>query len=91
MLLLGLSAFWLLIGCWVYASVKRDGGPSPAARGLGVAAVLFVTPFTVFFVIGPSLTGGLLPVVGLVPVVLLGLGAYVFATGTVPVKSRIVR
>ncbi|MFC6906269.1 hypothetical protein [Halalkalicoccus tibetensis] len=91
MLLFGLSAFCLLIGCWVAVSAKRAGGPSPAARGLGVAAVLFVSPFVVFFAVGSMLTGTLAAVLMAIPVALLGFGAYVFATGTVPTKLRALR
>lgn len=87
MLLFGLSAFCLLIDCWVAVSAKRSGGPSPAPRGLDVAAVLFVSPFVVFFAVGSMLTGVLMTI----PVALLGFGAYVFATGTMPTKLRALR
>lgn len=91
MLFIGLAAVCLLVGYWVYASVRREGGPSPTARGLGVATVLFVTPFVVFFVIGSMLTGTLVAALAVVPIGLLGLGAYVFATGTVPLNSWLAR
>lgn len=91
MLLLALLTFCLAVGYWVYASVKRDGGDSPVARGMGITAILFVTPFVAFFMIAVSLTGGLPPVIGVVPVALLGLGLYVFVTGTVPARPRLTR
>ncbi|KYH25703.1 hypothetical protein HAPAU_23800 [Halalkalicoccus paucihalophilus] len=91
MFVIGLTVFCLLVGCWVAVHTKRDGGPSPVARGLGVAAVLFVTPFVVFLAVGSMLTGTLAAALTVVPVALLGLGVYVFAMGTVPARLRAIR
>lgn len=56
---------------------------------MAVAVILFVTPFVVFLMTGIVLTGTVIGVAGVVPVALLGLALYVFATGTLPARPRL--
>lgn len=83
--LLGLAVLAVATSCGV--AVYRTGHTRPVFRAVLTAALVIVSPIVCFWLFTVVLTSTLpVPVVA-PPVVLLGLGLYVVAEGTVPVVT----
>lgn len=79
-----LSLFIVAFSAACGIAVYRTGQRQPVFRALITFGILLLTPVIVFGLISTTLTG-YLPVIAIVPpVVLLGLGLYTVAEGTLP-------
>ena len=80
--LLGLFVVAFAAACGI--AVYRTGETRPIFRALVTFGVLLLTPVISFVLISMTLTGSLPAIAAVPPVVLLGLGLYVVAEGTLP-------
>jgi hypothetical protein len=80
--LLGLFVVAFSAACGI--AVYRTGQRQPVFRALITFGILLLTPVIVFTLISTTLTGSLPAIAIVPPVVLLGLGLYTVAEGTLP-------
>ena len=80
--LLGLFVVVFAAACGI--AVYLTGQRQPVFRALITFGILLLTPVIVFVLISVTLTGSLPVIAILPPVVLLGLGLYTVAEGTLP-------
>lgn len=80
--LLGLFVLAFAAACGI--AVYRTGQPQPVFRALVTFGILILTPVIAFTLISTTLTSSLPAIVIVPPVILLGLGLYIVAEGTLP-------
>ncbi|WP_136718346.1 hypothetical protein [Halorientalis salina] len=80
--LLGLFVVAFAAVCGI--AVYRTGQTQPVFRALVTFGVLLLTPVIVFTLISMTVTGSIPAIAAVLPVVLLGLGLYTVAEGTLP-------